>query len=227
MGNDMRLFFGHDDREFAGTTAFMASVIQHASAPVQVTPLTAKALPNFPEGSNAFTLRRFLVPYLMGYQGWACFVDGADMIFRADPFELFALKDPWKAVQVVKHDYKTSYQRKYLGTAMECDNRDYPRKQWASVMLMNCAHSAWRIVDPDWLRKVMPLKVLQFKFIEDDRIGELPMEWNWLVDEHGENDEANLIHWTAGIPCFPKHDVDDVFSNEWWRCFLKARDWSE
>jgi hypothetical protein len=157
------------------------------------------ARPDIPEGSNAFTLRRFLIPQIMKYRGFACFVDGADMVFLADPFELFALADPWKAVQVVKHDYETQFPRKYLGSPMECENRDYVRKQWASVMLINCAHSAWRTM-PEIHRDLDPLYFLQFKFIEDDRIGALPVEWNWLVDEMGENPDAKLLHWTAGIP---------------------------
>jgi hypothetical protein len=213
----MRLFFGHDEREFAGTTAFVASAIHHASAPLQLTPLTRTALPGIQEGSNAFTLRRFMIPKLMGYQGWACFVDGADMIFKADPHELFALRDGWnQAVQVVKHDYRTRFPRKYVGTSMECDNRDYPKKQWASCMLINCAHSAWKTM-PDPRPEIDPLYYLQFRFLEEDRIGSLPIEWGWLVDEYGPNPNAKLLHWTAGIP---------GMTDEWCRAYRRATECS-
>jgi hypothetical protein len=37
-----------------------------------------------------------------------------------------------KAVAVVKHDYKTKHRRKYIGTPLEADNADYPRKNWSS-----------------------------------------------------------------------------------------------
>jgi hypothetical protein len=134
------------------------------------------------------------------------------MIFCADPLELWALRDPWKAVQVVKHDYKTRFPRKYLGTSMECENRDYPRKQWASVMLINCNHSAWTTM-PEPRKELDPLYYLQFRFIEDDRIGELPVEYNWLVDEMGPNENAKLLHWTAGIPCM---------SDKWYRSMWRA-----
>jgi hypothetical protein len=48
-----------------------------------------------------------------------------------------------RPVQVVKHDYKTKFPRKYLGTEMESANENYPRKNWSSLILWNCwAHRA-------------------------------------------------------------------------------------
>src|SRR5690606_36000298 len=90
------------------------------------------------DGTNAFIYSRFLIPYLQNYKGWALFVDGADMIVKGDLAELWALRDKAKAVQVVKHDYRTKHPRKYVGTQMEADNRDYPCKNWSSVMVINC-----------------------------------------------------------------------------------------
>jgi primosomal protein N'' len=46
-----------------------------------------------PQGSNAFTLSRFLVPWFMGFQGRAIFADGADMLCLGDIAELAALAD--------------------------------------------------------------------------------------------------------------------------------------
>ena len=39
-------------------------------------------------------------------------------------------------------------------------------------------------------------------WLADDLIGSLPKEWNWLPDEFGANDNAKLLHWTLGTPCF-------------------------
>lgn len=157
------------------------------------------------DGTNAFIYTRFLIPFLQGFTGHAIFADGADMLCKADISELWALRQFDKAVQVVKHDYKTKHPRKYVGTKMEADNRDYPCKNWSSVMLINCAHMAWRQMTPEKVAQMSGADLHRFAFIPEDRIGELPKEWNWIVDEQGANREAKLIHWTAGTPAFPAY----------------------
>jgi hypothetical protein len=217
----LHVFFGHEEKAEAGTTAFVRSVIAKASKPVALVPITRFATVDYPEGSNAFTFRRFLVPWMMRFEGVAVFVDGADMICRADICELLEERDPFLAVQVVKHEYRTRHQRKYVGTSMEADNADYERKQWASVMMMNCSHFGWRKVTPEFVRKARPLDLLQLRFLDDDRIGSLPIEWNWLADEHGANDAAKLVHYTAGIPMFEQH-ADAPMAGEWTAALLAA-----
>lgn len=209
-----RVFFGHDDRVEAGTTAFLRSVIAHSTGPLALTPITQRNMRDVKEGSNIFTFRRFLVPWMLGYRGWAVFVDGADMLCRADIGEIFDHVYHNDAVRVVKHDYTTKHARKYRGTSMECDNPDYERKQWAAVMLMNCGHFAWRRVTPEFVRCANTLDLLQLRFLPDALIGELPKVWNWLADESGANPDAKLLHFTAGIPAFPAH-ADAPMADEW------------
>lgn len=200
----IRLFTGYDRREVIGWQVFCDSLIAHASEPVSITPLQGEQK----DGTNAFTYSRFLVPKLCEYQGWAIFADGCDMLMRSDIAELWDLRDDRYAVQVVKHDYKTRHPRKYIGTEMESDNEDYPRKNWSSLILWNCARNAH--LDPEG-----PASYLhRFQWLEDAEIGELPIEWNWLADEYGSNDDAKLIHWTAGIPGFP-HYSSAPHSDEW------------
>jgi len=208
------VFFGHDERVEAGTTAFLRSAIAHSTGALALTPITRNNMRDVKEGSNAFTFRRFLVPWMLGFRGWAVFVDGADMLCRADLGDLFDLIHYRDAVRVVKHDYQTAHHRKYRGTPMECDNIDYSRKNWASVMLVNCEHFAWRNVTPEFLEKANPLATLQLRFIPDEFIGSLPKEWNWLCDEHGTNPDAKLLHFTAGIPAFAAH-ADAPMADEW------------
>jgi hypothetical protein len=50
--------------------------------------------------------------------------------------------------------------------------------------------------------------------LDDDRIGELPIEWNWLPDEFGENPAAKLLHYTLGTPCFTEFK-DTPQADEW------------
>lgn len=204
------LYVGYDPREEIGTHTFMASLLAHTTCPVAVTHLHKQALERhlgqaFESGTNDFTATRFLVPYLQGFQGWAVFMDGADMVLHGDLAELMGHQDPSKAVLVVQHDYRTRNPRKYRGSSMEADNVDYPRKQWASVMLINCAHPAWRRFTPEHVAETPKIDLLQFKGFHPATIGALPVEWNWLVDEHGANEAAKCLHWTAGVPVFPDH----------------------
>jgi len=217
----LHLFFGHEERAEAGTHAFLRSVIAHASEPIAITPITRLAALDQPEGTNAFTFRRFLVPWMLRWEGLALFVDGADMLCRADITEIGRMANLSKAVQVVKHEYRTKHARKYRGSAMEADNEDYERKQYASVMLINCSHFGWRQITPEFVRRAKPMDLLQLRFIDDDRIGSLPIEWNWLVDEFGPNEQAKLLHWTAGIPAFEAH-ADAPMAQEWTDSLLSA-----
>ncbi len=198
----IHLFCGFDHREAIGWHVFVHSVLARASAPVAVHRLDACGLPT---GTNAFTLSRFLVPWLMEFGGHAIFADAADMLMQADIAELAALFDPTKAVQLVRHDYRTRNPVKYLGTSMQCPNRDYERKNWASLMLLNCAHPAWRACTPDSLAAMPMVEALQLRHIADADIGTLPDRWNRLVDEGQAVDGAALLHWTAGIPAFPHY----------------------
>lgn len=196
------LFCGNDERETIGVHVFLHSLFRRASVPVAVTPLASTGLK---QGTNEFTASRFLVPYLMGFKGRAIFVDGADMLMCADIADLAKLHDDRYAVQVVKHDYRTRHPRKYVGTAMASENRDYPRKNWASVMLINCEHPAWAWATYGAVSEASFGWLLQFKWLADTDIGELPREWNCLADEGQPVDNAKILHWTAGIPGFPHY----------------------
>ena len=204
------IYIGFDPREEAGSHVFMSSLLEHATVPVSVTPLHLPLFKSFyasgnRDGSNAFTYTRFLIPFLEGWSGSAIFCDGADMLLKADIGELWAMRDVYKPVQVVKHDYKTKFPRKYLGTKMEAANEGYPRKQWSSVMILNCMHFSWRRITPESVQEMSGSDLHRFSWLGDDEIGELPIEWNWLADEHGPNREAKLLHFTAGVPAFEQH----------------------
>jgi len=219
LQDTISLFAGFDDREEIGYHTFCSSVNHHSTIPVSITPVSNALLNGANMGrrsdeSTDFARIRFLIPWMLGFKGWALFCDGSDMLVMSDLAELWDLRDHYKAVQVVKHEYRTKHPRKFVGTAMECENRDYPRKNWSSVMILNCSHFAWRTIDQDVVAKAEGAYLHQFQFIADDRIGSLPKEWNWLVDEYGAFDGAKLLHWTAGIPAFA-HYVNAPMADEW------------
>ena len=207
----IHLFCGYDPREAIGFHVFVASVLTRTRMPVCIYPLDAKGLP---EGSNNFTLSRFLVPWFMRFKGRAIFADAADQLMMDDIVKLDMLFDPTKAVQVVKRpDYESRHPRKYVGTAMECDQSNYSRKNWASLMLINCEHEAWAKMTPERIKISRPLDLLQLKFCGDS-IGELPARWNVLVDEGDDPEGAAICHWTAGIPAFP-HYASAPAAEQW------------
>ena len=219
----IELYTGFDTRETVGSWVFANSVVQRCSVPVSVTQLSLPAIESvfgaeFRGGSTAFACSRFLIPALRDFRYGVCvFADGADMLCRCDLAEILELVDATKAVQVVPHEYRTRHPRKFVGTALEADNDDYPapgRKNWASVMVMNCGHMGWRRLSPSKVARLSVLDLMQFKFLTDDEIGYLPLEWNWLVDEYGENEHAKILHWTAGMPGLEPYK-DAPQAHEW------------
>lgn len=211
----INIFIGYDHREAIAYHVCANSIIRHSSKPVSLTPLALKNMQDYEEkhtdGSNQFIYSRFLVPHLMEYKGWAIFMDG-DMLLRDDIEKLWALRDETKAVQVVKHNYKTKLSEKYLGAK----NEDYPRKNWSSVILWNCGHPANAVVTPEFIQTATGAQVHRFTWLNDELIGELPIEWNWLPDELGPNQEAKLLHYTLGTPSF--HDFATTpMGDEWHR----------
>jgi lipopolysaccharide biosynthesis glycosyltransferase len=195
------IFVGYDPREAVAYHTCSNSIIRHASQPVAIIPLALNLFKDYTEthtdGSNQFIYSRFLVPHLMGFSGHAIFIDG-DMIVRGDIAELWNLRELNVDVQVVKHDYKTKMTEKYLGAK----NEDYPRKNWSSVMIFNCQNFPTKKLTPEYIQKSTGAHLHRFEWTTDDRVGELPPEWNWLPDEYGANPGAKLLHYTLGTPCF-------------------------
>lgn len=197
---------GYDPREAVAFHTCANSIIRHASEPVSIVPLALNVLAPFytekhGDGSNQFIYSRFLVPYLMGFKGHAIFLDG-DMVVTADIAELWRLRSHWHAVQVVKHDYETRVPIKYLGAK----NESYPRKNWSSVILWNCGHYGNRTLTPDYVQSQTGAHLHRFQWLQDERIGDIPMEWNWLCTEYEDNPAAKLLHYTIGTPCFKDYE---------------------
>lgn len=207
------IFIGYDPREAIAFHVCANSIIRHATKPVSIIPLALNLFPDYAEthtdGSNHFIYTRFLVPYLMGFNYWAIFIDG-DMIVRDDITKLWNLRENDKDVMVVKHDYKTKMSKKYLGSK----NEDYPRKNWSSVILWNCGSYPNRILTPEKVQKSTGSFLHRFSWLRDERIGELPIQWNWLPDEFGSNNNASLLHYTLGTPCFDEFS-DTPQAEEW------------
>ena len=216
------VYVGFDPRESAVYHTFCQSVMDNTSVPVSFIPLHQNTLgiDGQQDGSNAFVYSRYLVPALAEYQGWAMFFDG-DMVCRSDLSELWELRRADTALMVVKHDYSTRAERKYLGTPLESQNLDYPRKNWSSVMLINCAHAANRVLTRRFVDSVGGEFLHRFAWLHDDEIGDLPAEWNHLVGEYDYDPLAKIAHYTLGVPGF-KHYMRCDYNDEWNQYLLNA-----
>jgi lipopolysaccharide biosynthesis glycosyltransferase len=201
MADCIKIVVGFDQREAIAYHTFSQSVLEKSSLPVLFLPLSINTLKGYKEThndkSNDFVYSRFLTPYLHNFEGWAIFADG-DMVCQSDIKELWDLRDETKALQVVMHDYKTKFNQKYLGNT----NENYPRKNWSSLILWNCSHPKHKVLTPDFISNQTGKYLHRFSWLDDEDIGELPIDWNWLAIEYPNNPKAKIIHYTLGTPCF-------------------------
>lgn len=216
-----RVYIGWDPREDIAYQVCKHS-IHRLSTDIEVLPLKLAELKaqglvtrlDDTKASTQFTFTRFLVPYLNNYQGWAVFID-CDFLARQDVNKLFDLADDRYAVQVVKHNYSV------LDGVAKMDGQvqhAYPRKNWSSCMLFNCAHPKNKqYLYPEFMNKQEMSYLHRFNWLDDEDIGELHHEWNWLVGHYKEPDDGNpsLIHYTLGMPFMPGYENCD-YSKQWY-----------
>ena len=210
----INVFIGYDSKEKVAYNVLSHSIIQNSTKPVAITPI---ALNNLKDdfvrernniSSTEFSFSRFMIPYLMNYQGWALFMD-CDMLMFEDIAELWRMRDDSKAIQVCKHDYTPKEETKFLGQVQT----KYPKKNWSSFMLMNCKKCT--TLTPDYVNKASGLELHQFKWLEGDHlIGDLPLEWNWLVGEYEHKDDVKNVHYTKGGPWFEDYKECD-YATDW------------
>jgi hypothetical protein len=211
----INVFIGYDSKEKAAFSTLSYSILRNSTKPVAITPIY---LPNIKDdfirsrnnlSSTEFSFSRFMVPYLMNYQGWALFMD-CDMLMKADIGELWRMRDDRYAVQVCQHDYYPKSTTKFLNQTQTV----YPKKNWSSFMLMNC--SKCTRLTPDYVNSASGLELHQFKWLNsDEQIGALPLEWNWLAGEYDHKEDVKNVHFTEGGPWFDDYKETD-YADEWW-----------
>jgi hypothetical protein len=219
----LNVYIGYDPKESVAFYTLAHSILRRASIPVAIAPLMRSQLKDIytrergPTESTEFSLTRFLVPYLSGYSGWSVFMD-CDMLCLADIAELAAQieRQPDKAVLVCKHDYVPRTERKFLDQVQT----KYPRKNWSSLMVFNNARC--RSLTPAYVNNAAGLELHRFGWTEDASIGEIPLEWNWLVGEYARSPEAKIVHYTLGGPYFDDYRDCD-YATEWRAEFASMR----
>jgi len=208
----LRVFIGYDSRETAAYHVLAHSIQARASKPVAIIPVDLRQLRDvytrlYGSQSTEFTYSRFLVPYLSGFEGFSVFMD-CDMLCRTDIAALFE-RNYDKAVWVCQHDYKPRPGDKFLGQPQVA----YPRKNWSSLMVFN--NAVCRALSPTFVNLATPATLHRFAWTPDELIGELPLEWNYLVDEDGQSTEdPKIVHFTNGGPWFPGYEHVE-YADEW------------
>ncbi len=144
--------------------------------------------------STDFKFTRFLSP-LLTQDGFCLFVD-CDVVFLRDPREMLQEITASHAVSVVKHVHKPSGALKMDGQ----EQKDYPRKNWSSVMLFNASHAANRRLSLRDINERTARRLHSFYWLHDSEIGGLLPRWNWLVDQQPRPDDLGIAHMTLGGP---------------------------
>ena len=164
--------------------------------------------------STEFSISRFLVPHL-AKTGWALFVDG-DVMALGNVSRVFDLADPNKAVMCVQHAHDPLDGVKMDG---QLQTR-YSRKNWSSVMLFNCDHPANKQLTVEMVNTFPGRDLHRFCWLEDDEIGELPQEYNYLVGYTHLNSGRTpvIVHFTSGLPDMAGYENQEYADK--WRDFL-------
>jgi lipopolysaccharide biosynthesis glycosyltransferase len=219
----MKIFIGWDSREDIAYQVARQSILDNTTEPVEIIPLKQKVLKSENMywrdedklSSTEFTFTRFLIPELMNFNGWALFID-CDFVFVDDIKKIFKQKDDRYAVMCAKHDYTPKSSIKMDGQ----QQMPYPRKNWSSMMLINCGHLSNKVCNKEFVNdsSTTGQTLHRFTWLNDSEIGELNHEWNWLVGWYKEpkDGKPKAIHYTEGGPWFPKYENCE-YAKEWYK----------
>lgn len=218
----LNIYIGWDSREDIAYQVAKYSIEKHSSIPVNIIPLKQKHLRK--QGlywrdtdklaSTEFTFTRFLVPLLNDFKGWALFID-CDFVFLDDVKNLLDQADDKYALMCAQHDYSPTKTIKMDGQKQSV----YPRKNWSSMMLINCGHPSNSVLDKEVVNSPRRNGAFfhRFSWLEDDEIGKISHEWNWLVGWYKEPEDGRpkALHYTEGGPWFPEYENCE-YANEYY-----------
>jgi len=226
-----KIFVGYDSRfpmAYAVTvrSLLMNGAKEHQIMPLLLPHLTAAGIysrpSSFKDGemfddisgapmSTEFAISRFLIPSLCSFRGWAMFCD-SDFLFRSDVRELFDLADDDCAVMCVQHDYQPIENKKMDGQTQT----RYNRKNWSSMMLINCEHPANKALDVGTVNALPGRDLHGFRWLDDSLIGALDPEWNWLEGHTPDTVNPKAVHFTRGTPDLAGYGKIP-FADEWFK----------
>jgi hypothetical protein len=199
----LRIFIGWDSRFTEPARVLAESFRQNSTQPLDIRFLDKRHLEECygfrrkvddPLASTEFTYTRFLVPWLCGYEGHALFCDN-DMLCFGDASKLFPSPAIFNlALYVRKHEQHAVDGSTKMGGVPQTM---YVRKNWSSLMIMNCAKlRAWT---PEVVATASGARLHRFQDVPDNEIGAVPDGWNDLEHQYRAG-VTQLLHWTEGGP---------------------------
>ena len=214
MSNISKIYVGHDSREQQAFDVCKHSLLMRTD--VKVEKLSSLDIheysrPQEKNQSTDFTYTRFLVPYLMGFEGWALFCD-CDFLFISNPSSILIENENLKnyPVSVCKHpQYIPNSKIKMDGI----EQHSMWRKNWASLILFNCGHPSNKILMPEYVNTAVGRDMHQFSWLNDFEIGSIPLNWN-VLDDYYLIDYPRAIHYTDGGPWFENYQ-NTTYSDMW------------
>jgi lipopolysaccharide biosynthesis glycosyltransferase len=221
----LKVFVGWDSREDIAYQIAKKSILDRASVPVEVIPLKQKDLRKKELywrdvdtlAATEFTYTRYLIPELCNFEGWALFID-CDFVFLCDVKEIFDHIDEKYAIMCAQHDYTPEEGIKMDGKVQTT----YPRKNWSSMMLINCQHPSNAILTKDHVNDPSKTGAYfhRFSWLNDSEIGEISHEYNWLVGWYSEPRDGSpkVLHYTEGGPWFKKYENCE-YAVEWYKVY--------
>ena len=121
----------------------------------------------------------------------------------------------------VKHEYNN------CNDNVKMDGRKqewYPRKNWSSLMLFNCSHPDVKKLTLDNVNNKTPKWLHRMEYCNDDNIGSLPIDYNYLVNYYNTNN-FKALHFTDGGPWHEKYR--DVMYGDLWLEYLKKEEFDK
>ena len=152
----------------------------------------------------------------MGFKGWAIFMD-CDMLCQDDIANLWNQRNERYAIMSIKHNHRPKEKVKFLNEVQT----SYSKKNWSSLMLMNC--SKCKSLNVEFVNTASGLDLHRFNWLKDENeIGEIKGTWNSLVENIPNNisniSNSSLIHWTLGGPWFKEQrNYSDPLCSKWFK----------
>lgn len=228
MSNKRSIWIGFDPREAAAFAVCRDSITRHLTQQIPTHGIVLRDLQHqqlytrsilkmngqyFDPISDApmsteFAISRFFTP-LLAQEGWALFMD-CDMLVRTSLARLFESLDPKYALYCVKHVHVPEEGKKMDGQAQT----QYARKNWSSFCIFNCDHPANKRLTLEMLNTLPGRDLHRFCWLEDEEIGSLGVEWNYLVDETKAHVAPKVLHFTKGGPWMTGYE-EVPYAEEW------------
>ncbi len=220
MTKPMRIFIGTDDSQILAAKTLEHSIRKHATRPVQVIHMRNLHYPKITNPNvklgTSFSLARFKIPELAGFEGRAMYCD-ADMQVFGDISELWELPFESQSVLCTRQDY--------VPDAWKGNPAFSPGRQM-SVMLLDCDRLKWdidKIVSDlnaatyTYKQLMTDLCIVPEAGIRDD----LDPGWNCL--EYYDPETTKLLHYT-NVPTQPWKSDRNPLRNVWLNGFREAAD---